>query len=368
MVTVAVVLLCGSRAAARAHAPAAPPAEIGLAHAVRIDRLSPAEAVLMADAADGRLDTLSPLEAAWLAADARPRADLVLARQRLEGWLADLRQSPAVDGPALQRLNVLLTYLHERVLTGAYRTDASDPRVTLLTGDYNCLSSLVILASVAGPCGVPLEGRELPGHVVGTVHTPTGPWRVETTARGAWAVNPWARSTGTASVANPDAAAAGGAIVGPAAALGAAPDAPLEASRPLDPLALVALVYYNRGVEELERGDDLAAVTSNLRALQLDPTNGLARANLRAAVNNAALAACRAGQHEQAAAMLAEAVRRVPEHRTFWVNLAAVHQRWAKADRRRGDSGAADARIAAVVRELPGLRPLLLPVGGANPR
>ena len=100
--------------------------------------------------------------------------------------------------------------------------------------------------------------------------------------------------------------------------------------RVIPPMGVVAMIYYNRGVDafnERRFGESLAA---NRRALLLDPEDKTARGNMLAAVNNWALALCDAGYFAEAERLLADGQQFEPSHATFAHNAAHVLQVWTQ--------------------------------------
>jgi hypothetical protein len=149
--------------------------------------------------------------------------------------------------------------MHHQLLAGKYDRAASDLRRTLATGDYNCLSSLVLYHELCSRAGIQISIWAQPGHVFVQV----GPARVEPTCR------QWL----------------------PPALEGPSP-------REITPVALVGRFHYNRGIELLENRQFEAGVAALQAASALDPLDEDARANLLAGLNNWALSIC----HENEAA------------------------------------------------------------------
>ena len=94
----------------------------------------------------------------------------------------------------------------------------------------------------------------------------------------------------------------------------------------MTPQGLVAMVYYNRGVDAFNDRRFADAVEANRKALLLDPENRMARGNLLASVNNWSLALCDAGHYAEARSLLAEGRRFDPTHEAFATNAAHVER------------------------------------------
>jgi tetratricopeptide (TPR) repeat protein len=93
-------------------------------------------------------------------------------------------------------------------------------------------------------------------------------------------------------------------------------------------VCLVAMIYYNRGVEQLRRREFSAAVAANYKAIWLDPQSDLAAGNLLAAVNNWALDLSEGGELVAALALLEKGLWIAPRHRPLVRNYAALCGRW----------------------------------------
>jgi tetratricopeptide (TPR) repeat protein len=96
--------------------------------------------------------------------------------------------------------------------------------------------------------------------------------------------------------------------------------------RRLTDVGLLAVMYYNRGVDLLEVGNHEAAIAANRTALQLDQANDAARANLLAGLNNWSLELGRRGDFAQALRTLETGLQFAPEYGLFHENLVALHQ------------------------------------------
>jgi tetratricopeptide (TPR) repeat protein len=264
-------------------------------------RVSPREAVLLSDAADGCLDQHRLYEAALIASGAT-RDELLECRQRLAVLEREL-QGVSANGPPAEKARALFELLHRRVLRGGYEEPASNLAVTLRGGPYNCLSAVILFVDLAGQAGLEVAAVQTPGHVfcrLATNDLRAGPndLDVELTCPN------WFNRTRDAKkhTAKTYAAWSG------------------DRQRRLSPVELVALVYFNRGVDVLARREFAAAAAANLTALALDPANGPAGDNLLATVNNWALAVASEGRPAEAL-RLVEAARAVaPENAHLLAN------------------------------------------------
>lgn len=253
---------------------------------------SPAERAMLSDASDGRWDEFDLLSAALLAQDGTAAARERAARA-LERHVARLRRALAAV-PEARRAEVLFGFLHEEILDGGFAADCHAIERTLRTGEYNCLSGTLLYVGLAERCGVAARAVLAPSHVYARATIGGISQDIETTLPNWYGESPLQRRQLLA-------AAVGG-------------DASAGRTRAISPVELLAVVYYNRGVEAFARRDFAGSAASNLAALKLDPQNAPAADNLLAAVNNWALQAAKRGD-AKTAALLLDRGRRVDPNR-----------------------------------------------------
>jgi tetratricopeptide (TPR) repeat protein len=233
-----------------------------------LDRSAPLTQQLVADASDGRLEDFSFLAAALVASGVEDECELA-------GWLeryADQRAAVlklAKDSPAVSP-KTLHAALHEVILCGRYDRAASDLRRPLTSGDYNCLSAAALYLDLCQACGIETTIRLSRGHVSLVVS-----------------------AEGRDMIVEP-----GSPLWQPRRA-----NSPDEC-RSISEVELLAKFYYNRGVEALKAGQFQSGIQLLETSLAIDPDDNDAHANLAAGLNNWAVTHCRAGQYEEAAAIV----------------------------------------------------------------
>jgi hypothetical protein len=191
---------------------------------------------------------------------------------------AELREQiigQVLDLPAEQRAAAIQAALRQRVLTGSYDQAASDLRVTLASGDYNCLSAAALCYDLCRGAGIELDIWSCPGHV-------------------------WLQT-------------ADGLVLEPAAPVDA-PRRATRAGRRLTPHELVGKFYYNRGVQFLSRGQYAAGLDLVRTALAHDPQDRDARENLLAGINNWAAEHLRARRYQEAALLIRQGLAIEPAY------------------------------------------------------
>jgi len=296
-----------------------------------------AERALWDDAADGRLDRHSLLEAALAASGVEAAGDRDGYLRRFEHWVAELKVSGRVTGSPRDKAAAIHDFLHERAFTGGFREASTSLVETFEFGRFNCISSVILFLTVAERFGLPAHGVEVPAHAYAVVDAGSAtttaapadaaarPIVVQTTCR-AWFA---AEEEGLQQALLRR-------TLGDAATTAAA--AP-STGRPLNDVGLLAVVYYNRGVDHLEAGRFAEAVAANRTAIRLDGSNSAARANLLATVNNWSLELGRRGELNEAVRLLEEGLIAAPEFGLFHENLVALHQqRLSRSVSRSGDA------------------------------
>lgn len=242
---------------------------------------------LVADTRDGRLDAFDLVGAALVASGVEDECELA-------GWLgyyADHRAEALANAaltPGEQPFAALHAALHAKILVGRYKSGASDLRMALVHGEYNCLSSAVLYLDLCRETGQELQLWSQPGHVFVTAKA--GSTRIEPSAR-AW---------------NPR--AAGG------------------LARSLTPTELLAKFYYNRGIELLTKSEFSTGLSLLHISLQLDASDADARQNLLAGINNWSVECCRQRRYQEAAALIEQGLMLEPLFAPLRANERYVRQ------------------------------------------
>jgi len=281
------------------HSPRSPRwCALALAGLLLVAPAVPAESLsdrLLADARDGRLDDLDFVAAALIAGGTNDECELT-------GWLDSyaqrrtrlLREISGFAEP--DRLATIHSVLHQRLLTGEYRLAASDVRVTLSAGDYNCLSSLVLYWDLCRAADLEPEIWLVRGHVFLRANTEAGSTVIEPGSP-QWTSRSAARRTN---------------------------------ARQITPVELLGKFYYNRGVELLRDRRYAEGIELLKTSLALDPADDDARANLVAGLNNWAVEHCRAARYDAAAALIGQGLSLDPDFAPLVANELLVRAKLGK--------------------------------------
>lgn len=253
---------------------------------------------LWADLADERLDDFTLVEAALIAGGIADRDILAHHNRQLSAWLAELREAKEAASPK-ERARAVLEFMHRRVLSAGFHQDGTNLAGALDEGRFNCVSSTILFLTLARGVGLEVEAVAEPAHVFCRLLLEQGALDVQTTDPNAFSPD---RQTLEPSVASP---------------------------RAISEKGILAIVYYNAGVERLARREFSQALEANGRAVQLDPAHREARANLLATYNNWAVECVRQGNFHQAIRLIQAARQVSPGHANLTANLRSVYQQWA---------------------------------------
>jgi tetratricopeptide (TPR) repeat protein len=301
--------------------------------------LSPLENRLFADAADGRLDNHSLLAAALVAGGASSPEEIERRERRLDALTLPLRESAAVLTPPKARAQAVFEFMHLRILRSGYRVDATDVASALDTGQFNCVSASVLFCCLAEQFGLDARGVELPGHAMSRLYVDGQPIEVETTCP------KWFRLT--------DDPRKRAELVAKAAGWrGGARGGPIDC-REVSGVALVATIYYNRGVDLLFQKRFAEAVEANVKALWLDPSSDTARGNLLATLNNWAIDEAVYGRYNEAVGLLRSGMALKADFQAFRANYVHVHRQWVETLCRQGRFDESRGVLLAARRDAP---------------
>jgi hypothetical protein len=298
--------------------------------------LSPLEAPMLADPADGEFRQFSLIEAALIASGVDRDEDLRRYLERYSAWREQARQICEREHSQLRQAQALFEFLHRQILVGGYDARATELTQTFDEGKFNCASASLLFTALATDCGLTVHAVERPRHAMCALYIDGQRTVIETTCPNWFQLSPDMRRDAERAVV----------------ARTIVPERP-TAAREISPAELVAVIYYNRGVDLLQEMQYAAAVSVNLRALRLDPKNATAFGNLLASINNWSLAICEAGDCAEAAELLARGLTVAPDHEPFHANQRHVYRTWIQSLASAGRQRDAIAVLAAARRAEP---------------
>lgn len=268
-------------------------------------------AALIQDATDGTLDDLSLLHAGLIASQVTDRATIDDYESALDRWCDQLQQSGTMTGDARHKAAVLLEAMHRDLLGGEYDKYATELTSVFEQGHYNCVSATLLFYHLAQRFDLSVTLVERPGHAWCIVRDDTVITEVETTCAA------WFRVS--------DNVAAREALIRSTTGLSHGGSTSRQS---ITPVQLIATIYYNRGVQQLEQGNYPAAMRANMIAATLDRESKTIYSNLLATVNNWSLALSQRGEYDEALDLLARGLVIEPTHASFLQNDLHIHQTW----------------------------------------
>ena len=214
---------------------------------------------LLADAHDGRLEQVDFLSAALIASGINNPTELAEARRQYVALAKDVQADALRHLPPAEKAGELHARLHAEVLVGDYQRDASDVRVAIRSGNYNCLSAVALFWHLSQEAELDVRIVSQPGHVY-LVNAASGE-RIEPASPN-WTPD-WNEKRYSRSPCTP---------------------------RRITPIQLLGKFYYNRGVLLLQQGGYAEGLALIKTSLALDPDDREAQGNLVAGLNNWAVA------------------------------------------------------------------------------
>ena len=287
----------------------------------------------MADVKDGRLRKWSFADAALLVSgvgDAAKRKEYIA---RWMPWARPRRRSR--DRRRRGQGEALLRWLHARALAGGYVAGQTDLPPILDRNQFNCVSSAVLYNVLAKRLGLDARGIHVPDHAFSIVYDGTRHFDVETTIdrgfsplRDKAAVAEFESRTGFTYV----------------------PDSDRDQRREVTDVGMLAMVYFNHGVDHFNAGQFPAALASFFRALSLDRDQAAATKNALLTLAAWAVTEGEAGRFAEARAVVGTGLALAPKDARL--QSARIHILIGNAQREftRGglDAGLVALRAAAV--------------------
>ncbi len=273
------------------------------------------EVRLFDDAIDSKWDCHTLLEAALIAGGVRDAKRLEASTDRFDRLVHKAAGSIEKDTQAEGLAKKLFDFMHREILVSGYELECTDLAATLTHGHFNCVSSTVLYNCLAARFGLNPVGMELPGHAMSRLHLDGKHVDVETTCP-AWfrlQHDPKRRAALIAKTIGADPHASG-----------------IRLGREVSPVELVAMIYYNRGVDLLTARRFAEAAAANAKALRLDPSSATARGNLLATLNNWAIMVGASQEFEQAIDLLQQGLNLDPHYETFAANYVHLYYQWAE--------------------------------------
>jgi hypothetical protein len=256
--------------------------------------LTASEQRLFDGAEDGRFDEHLLVEAALVASGTENLDEIKFYVDQFAALRSEARRLCESLPDAITKAEAIHRLLHTQLLR-RYDADTTNIATTFNSGVYNCASATLLFVSLAADVGLDIQAFELPGHVRAALTDGANQWEVEITS------SKWSEAVRQLETNDAN-------------------------RRDVSPIGLIAMVYYNQGIDAFHDRQFATAIAANRRALLLDDNNREARGNLLASVNNWALALCEVRQFDAAEKLLADGLKFDATHQAFTHNAAYVRK------------------------------------------
>lgn len=292
--------------------------------------LSPEEADLVADVKEGKFRKWTFADAALFVSGVSDSAKRKAYLAKIDNFAADakkeLEATDAIEGKGEK----LLRWLHAKAMASGYVAGQTDLPPVLDRGQFNCVSSAVLYNLLAKRLGLDSRAIQVPDHAFSIVYDGTRHFDVETTTdrgfnplRDKAAVAEFESRTGFTYV----------------------PDSDRDQRREVSDAGMLAMIYFNHGVDRLKAGEFSAALGAFFRALSLDRDLASATKNALVAMALWSVAEAEAGRIPAARAIVKTGLSLAPNDARL---LYARVQVWAEYADREFTRAGLDAGLAAL--------------------
>jgi hypothetical protein len=323
--------------------------------------IDPVERALFQDAQSGKWEQFDLFRAAMIAEGIRDPELIRTYEARLNELVAKVVSAAQSEGKNSPKTltRSLFEAMHREILTKPYSIDCTELSKVMRTGYFNCVSATVLFNCLAEKAGLDVCALEMPGHALSRVKFPGGvAMNLETTCP-TWfdLQSDQERQMATRErvapvVATPIPATAQNAAAQPEAIAGLSSNL-----REITPVQLVATIYYNLGVDLMNKKSYPEAAAANIKALYLDRHNEQAWSNLLASLNNWALESAKEEggcQYGVATVILDQGVVLDPTYANFRSNQTYVFFHWMSGFAKLGQFESAREVYAHANKRLPG--------------
>lgn len=247
----------------------------------RLNQLDESELALLRDSNDGRWNEFSLFDATLIAEGQVTSTQRQPYQTIMTTYQNELREEIQNIRDPMTQVRTVFEFLHRRILTNRYDLNRSSLALALDTGIFNCVSATILFNYLADEIGLKVTGLETTGHAKSRILFDRYFLDIETTCT-QWELLPdrLRPRTVTHTVARPLNQVESGEVNYPIVQ---------GDMREIDFVQLTATVYYNRGVDFSQSGQNIKALEAYIKAVHLDPSNATILGNLKATLNNWAI-------------------------------------------------------------------------------
>ena len=308
---------------------------------------TPFDASLVEDLADGRLDSFSLADAVLIASGISGERELSVYRERLDALIAEATSKIVRNASPERRARRLLDRLH-RVALKKYEPSADRLADLIDQGSYNCVSATLLYLVAARAMQLDAVAVETPLHVFVSLQTQRRRIDIEATSPLGFDVRRDLQGFRSFMLANkyvtPEEIARRG----------------VEEifaefhrrSHPVAPERVIAFLYYNAGIRELQAGHPRAAADRLVNAARVYPGLAYRSEDLRTTLAWSVREQYDAGNFDDAFRLAELAMSFFPDRTTVTDRFAAVGVRMVERAAADGGLTAAERLEARVLEKL----------------
>lgn len=292
--------------------------------------LSSDEESLIADVKDGKFSKWSFADAALFVSGTREADKRKEYLTKIDALGSEAEKALAGIKNVEERSEKLLRWLHEKALAGGYIAGQTDVQPILDRGQFNCVSSAVLYNVLAKRLGLDVRGIQVPDHAFSIVYEGTKHFDVETTI--AEGFNPIRDKAAVAEFES-------------RTGFHYIPDSNRDQRREVTEAGMLAMVYFNHGVDLFNSGRFPAALDAFFCALCLDREQATATRGALTALAAWAVVEGAAGKFTEARSIVRSGLELAPNDARL--RYARIHV-WANYAQREFVRGGLDAGLTTL--------------------
>jgi tetratricopeptide (TPR) repeat protein len=297
------------------------------------------EAELFQDVKDGQFNKWSFAEAALLESGVHDAAKRKAYLQKIDALETQARQAIAGARTPFEKGEKLLHWLHTGPLAKGYQAKQTDLSTILDDHTFNCVSSATMFNVLGRRLDLDARAIEVPEHAFAILYDGTRHADVETTtasgfnpARDPAAQKEFEKTTGFRYI----------------------PDSHRDQRREVREAGLVAIIAYNHGVQLGQEKRYHEALLAYFRAMSLDSEFDSAVKNALSVLANWSVELSRDKKFSEAVQVLATGLELAPKDATLVNNHKVVWGEWAEATMKAGQEDEALALVRKAAAAIPG--------------
>ncbi len=315
----------------------------------QLNRIDKDEKELLTNLPSGVFSSMTLLDAAMIAEGGIAQAKRSIYRQKYVQYQVQVRKKILDYPDPQQRARFIFEYMHHNILTGKYSLNNSSLVALFENGVFNCVSATILYNILAKDIDLTVLALETTGHTKSRVFFLDGFLDIETTCVN-WDLLPdrmrclstrytlppntreLIKSSGFATEKSPSLnkqkVSEGQFITPEEAQARRLVLSGRRIMREIDDIQIIAMIYYNRGVDFYQEKSYNKALAAYLKALCLDSGNKTILRNFKATINNWAIQLAEENCFKEAIHLVEMGQILDPDFIQFRENLPIFYQHW----------------------------------------